>query len=210
MLRFVVLILSVCLAQGCASVSKINQSGTWHFLPINDNLSLTSDLIVESGKLVGFGATITINILCKYGVSSISNDCMTSFVFTRYPDNYGTFQSGIKTIPTQVDFVKNGLRDSRQINLYPLKNGGLMVSPDQVDMFLSKLATSEQTTINLKWRIIKATHDEDHSSTFTFKLNKTSVAIGRFKNMVLDRSPAKVQQPSKPKKKVSEIVADYI
>ena len=135
---------------------------------------------------------------------------MTSFIFTRYPENFGIASNKLEAIPTDVAFLKKGKREQRQLSLYPVSDGIMMIAPDQVDSFLSILSTSDEVTVYFKWKIIKAIQDEEHGATFTFKLNKTPIAIGRFKNQVLDKSSAKIQQPIKPKKKVSEIVANYI
>lgn len=193
-----------------ACVSTPRSEESWHLLPVNNDLALISSPAQEDGKRIG--GAVYISILCKYGVTSISNECITSFNFMRYPDNYAVFSKNMEPSKLKVGFRKEGVDGHRYIDFYSIKDGILMVSPNQVNDFLSILSSSDKVSFHLSWRVMRATYDETYNSIFTFKLKKTTLAISRFKNLVITKSQQKLQKPQRPKepKKISDIISNYI
>ena len=206
MLRFYVLLVILSLVGCMSGLSTSKSVEPWYFVPTNSNdiLFMTSLPAREDGKLLG--GSLCISLLCKYGVGSISNECITSFMFIRRPNEYGGFPKSFGPIPLKIEFSREGVDSLVHINFFALEQNWLMVYPDQVDQFLSILTSSDKLSFHLEWRNEQATYDKDYHSIFTFNLSKTTIALDRFKSKVISKSPN--NRPHKSKT-VRELAQEY-
>lgn len=205
MIHLVVFIFISTFIAGCVSTPGSEES--WHLLPVKDNLMLLSSPDLEDGKIIG--GAMFISITCKYNIKDIASECLTAFTFMRYPDNYGVFPQDFKPHKFKVGFKNKDSDSYRHFDFYAFSKRSFLVSPDQVDDFLSILSSSDKISFNISWNVIRATYDETYDSIFTFELKNTPLAISRFKNLVITKSPQKLQEPQKPKK-ISDIISNYI
>ena len=207
MVRHLTIIIVVCthITMGCAITTDPDKPNTfkngesWHFIQNDKALSLISAPTAYLGSLS------YINVICHYEVSSISNDCITMLNFVTYPQNYGTFAT-LEPIETVVMFTKNKTNDRRLFTFYSFRKG-LMLSPVHVDEFLDLISPSDTVTFGLRWKKIQATRDTHHSAAFHFNLQKTEIAIKRFKSLVLTKTK---KEAPKIKRKAADIVRDYL
>ncbi len=207
MVRHLAIVIVFCAHSiiGCAITTDPNKPNTfkngesWHFIQNDKALSLISAPAAYLGSLS------YINIICHYGVSSISNDCITMLNFVTYPQNYGTFPT-LEPIEVVVMFTKNKTNDRRLFTFYSFRKG-LMLSPEHVDEFIDSISSSDKVAFGLRWKKIQATRDTHHSAAFQFNLQKTEIAIKRFKSLVLTKTK---KGKTKIKRKAADIVRDYL
>lgn len=217
---FSVLISFSIVLAGCYSayqhgkVNKFKDGESWNFVYHDDQnqISLLSAATKNSSpdSWLSVPSFMYIHILCKYGVSSLSNDCITSFSFYNYPENYGTFPKH-EPINMTLIFDSDTTQVKKEFTFFQFNTKSLMVSPDQVDTFLSLLTLHEGVTLELKWRRIQATYESDHVATFPFKFNRTGLALHRFKKMVITKNNTELEKSNlKPKRQAVEVMNDYI
>lgn len=197
-------------------VNKFKDGESWHFLNHADRnqlslLSAETRETVKSTDRMKLSSYAYIHILCKYGVSSLSNDCVTMFSLATYPKNYGLLPYGATR---NISLVFDGDTTQvarREFTFYQFNDRNLMLSPHQVDEFLSLLTIHEGVTVNLEWSLMHATRDTHHSTNYIFRFNKTGVALSRFKSAVVtEGEPQAEKSIMQPHRSAAEVMANYI